>query len=236
MAALRSVISFTSPSALKSSEQRLVKKAKKSQKLRSDRATVAKASSEEAEQSKLVFPRRDVLISTTLAVAATSLPCSPAGAVTKPPKGFSVHTDQVDNYAFYYPFGWEEVVVKGQDVTFKDVIEPLESVGVNIIKTDKTDLTELGSPDLVARTLVEKVLSVPSQPVKLVSASERDVDGRKYYSFEFLAQAPNYVRRGLGTVAIGYGKFYTCITGANERRYGKVEEKLKAIVDSFQLL
>ena len=43
----------------------------------------------------------------------------------------------------------QEVQVKGQDVVFKDVIEPLESVSVNIIKTDKTSLAELGSPQEV---------------------------------------------------------------------------------------
>lgn len=39
--------------------------------------------------------------------------------------------------------------MKGQDVAFKDVIEPLESVSVSIIKTDKSNLSELGSADEV---------------------------------------------------------------------------------------
>ena len=39
--------------------------------------------------------------------------------------------------------------MKGQDVAFKDVIEPLESVSVSIIKTDKTTLAELGTADEV---------------------------------------------------------------------------------------
>jgi hypothetical protein len=43
----------------------------------------------------------------------------------------------------------QEVAVKGQDIAFKDVIEPLESVSVSIIKTDKASLEELGSPDEV---------------------------------------------------------------------------------------
>lgn len=36
--------------------------------------------------------------------------------------------DTQDGYGFLYPFGWQEIAVDGQDVVFKDVIEPLESV------------------------------------------------------------------------------------------------------------
>lgn len=45
-----------------------------------------------------------------------------------------------------YPYGWQEVAVKGQDIVYKDVIEPLESVSVSITQTDKADVTEFGSP------------------------------------------------------------------------------------------
>ncbi len=54
--------------------------------------------------------------------------------------------DPQDGYSFVYPFGWQEVAVKGQDVVYKDVIEPLESVSVSITQTDKADVTEFGSP------------------------------------------------------------------------------------------
>ena len=36
--------------------------------------------------------------------------------------------------------------MKGQDVVYKDVIEPLESVSVSLTSTDKKDITEYGSP------------------------------------------------------------------------------------------
>jgi photosystem II oxygen-evolving enhancer protein 2 len=44
----------------------------------------------------------------------------------------------------------QEVVVQGQDKVFKDVIEPLESVSVNLIPTVKQDIRELGSPQEVS--------------------------------------------------------------------------------------
>ena len=45
--------------------------------------------------------------------------------------GFEVVKDQQDAYQFVYPFGWQEVSIPGQDVVYKDVIEPLESVSVS---------------------------------------------------------------------------------------------------------
>ena len=61
-------------------------------------------------------------------------------------KEFAPVKDPQDGYSFVYPFGWQEVAVKGQDVVYKDVIEPLESVSVSITQTDKADVTEFGSP------------------------------------------------------------------------------------------
>ena len=34
-----------------------------------------------------------------------------------------------------------------QDVVYKDIIEPLESVSVNLVPTDKDDITLFGSPE-----------------------------------------------------------------------------------------
>jgi photosystem II oxygen-evolving enhancer protein 2 len=53
--------------------------------------------------------------------------------------------DLNDGYKFLYPFGWQEVLIDGADVVFKDVVEPLESVSVTMIKTDKKDISEYGS-------------------------------------------------------------------------------------------
>ncbi|XP_065048619.1 psbP-like protein 1, chloroplastic isoform X2 [Musa acuminata AAA Group] len=150
-------------------------------------------------------------------------------------KGFQAVLDKKDGYTFLYPFGWQEVVVQGQDKVFKDVIEPLESVSVNMVATGKQDVRDLGPPQQVAEALVKKVLSPTSQKTKLVEAAERDVDGKVYYTFEFIAQAPNYTRHALGAISIGNGKFYTLTTGANERRWGKMKDKLHEVVDSFKI-
>lgn len=80
--------------------------------------------------------------------------------------------DTQDGYAFLYPFGWQEISVDGQDVVFKDVIEPLESVSVNAVPTDKQDISEYGPIADVVLTLADKVLTAPSQPVKVIAANE----------------------------------------------------------------
>jgi PsbP len=41
---------------------------------------------------------------------------------------------------------WQEVSVGGQDVVYKDIIEPLESVSVAITPSDKDDITLYGEP------------------------------------------------------------------------------------------
>lgn len=65
-------------------------------------------------------------------------------------KGFQAVLDKKDGYTFLYPFGWQEVVVQGQDKVFKDVIEPLETVSVNMVATGKQDVRDLGPPQQVS--------------------------------------------------------------------------------------
>ena len=80
--------------------------------------------------------------------------------------------DTQDGYEFLYPFGWQEIAIDGQDVVFKDIIEPLESVSVNLLPTDKTDISEYGPLDDVVLTLADKVLTGPGQEVKIIAANE----------------------------------------------------------------
>ncbi|KAJ1435510.1 PsbP family [Sesbania bispinosa] len=150
-------------------------------------------------------------------------------------KGFLPVLDKKDGYSFIYPFGWQEVVIQGQDKVFKDVIEPLESVSVNMIPTGKQDIREFGSPQEVGETLIKKVLAPATQKTKIIDAKEQEIDGKAYYRFEFIAQAPNYTRHALSTVSIGNGRFYTLTTGANERRWEKMKDRLQTVVESFKI-
>ncbi|XP_024528072.1 psbP-like protein 1, chloroplastic isoform X2 [Selaginella moellendorffii] len=176
--------------------------------------------------------RRQILVG-----VGTLLLISPDVArAEKTPAGFKASLDKNDGYVFYYPFGWEEIVVKGQDVVYKDVIEPLESVSVNIVKTEKTDIHDFGPPDKLSKTLVEKFLTSPSQKTQVIEAKERETDGKPYYTFEFLAKDKTYTRHALAAVTVANGKFYALVTGANERRWNKMRDRLHSVVDSFRLL
>ncbi|XP_021757179.1 psbP-like protein 1, chloroplastic [Chenopodium quinoa] len=160
---------------------------------------------------------------------------TPISFAAESKKGFLPVTDKKDGYTFLYPFGWQEVSIEGEDKVFKDVIEPLESVSVNLVPTSKEDVKEFGPPDKVAETLIKKVLAPNNQKTKLVQAKEQDVEGKTYYTFEFTAQAPNYTRHALSVICINKGKFYTLTTGANERRWDKMKDRLYTVVDSFRV-
>jgi len=185
-----------------------------------------------AQQHSAATSRRQTLeLAATLALTPL---LSPAAAFAeKGPKGFVPVRDPQDGYSFLYPFGWQEVQIDGQDVVYKDVIEPLESVSVGMIPTDKKDVGEFGPINDVCMTLATKVLTSPKQTVDLVKAEERVIDGRKYYDFEFTAKASNYTRHAVASVTVGNGKFYTIVSGSNERRWGKMNNKLGTVIKSF---
>lgn len=174
--------------------------------------------------------RRTALLAATAFLAAST--SSPLQAQAK--GGFEVLKDAQDGYQFTFPFGWQEVSVSGQDTVYKDVIEPLESVSVSYIPTEKQSISEYGDVKEVSYTLVRKVLTTVNQDVKLVAAEERtDANGRLYYDFEYTASTPRYTRHALASVTIGNGKFYTLETGANERRWGKMKDKIAKVQKSF---
>lgn len=157
-------------------------------------------------------------------------------ALAKGPGGFNPVKDAQDGYSFLYPFGWQEVSVRGQDVVYKDIIEPLESVSVSLTPTDKASITEFGDLAEVCLTLADEVLTSPQQEVKLLGATEKTSNGRTYYEFEFAAKSPTYIRHAVAAVTVANGQFYTITTGANEKRWDKVKNKLQVVVNSFEVV
>lgn len=178
--------------------------------------------------------RRQLLQLVSLPTVGLAL-ADAAQAAGKAPKGFNPVVDQNDGYQFLYPFGWQEVSVRGTDVAYKDVVEPLESCSVTLTRTEKNDITEFGSPQEVAETLANEVLTAPGQEVKLLGATQRELKGHNYYEFEFIATAPRFQRHQVAVVAAANGNFYTLITGSSERRWGKMKDKLNTTVRSFSL-
>ncbi|XP_070024774.1 psbP-like protein 1, chloroplastic isoform X2 [Nicotiana sylvestris] len=89
-------------------------------------------------------------------------------------------------------------------------------------------LSWLSGLQKVAEILTKTFLVSPSQKTKLIHASERSVDDKTYYTFEFTAQVPNYARHAITAVCIGNGKFFTLTNGE------KMKDRLHTVVDSFQ--
>lgn len=65
---------------------------------------------------------------------------------------------------------------------------------------------------------------------------QRETKGKVYYEFEFTAKTQRYTRHSLAVVTADKGRFYTLTTGANERRWGKMKDKLQTTVRSFSLI
>eukprot|EP00877_Chromochloris_zofingiensis_P012266 jgi/Chrzof1/7293/Cz02g18040.t1_PSBPL[v5.2] len=178
--------------------------------------------------------RRQMLQLVTLPALSPLLPLQALAA--KAPKGFNPVQDMQDNYQFLYPFGWQEVAVGTADVVYKDVVEPLESVSVTMTTTEKKDITEYGEIQEVANTLAKDVLTAPGSEVNVVNTSKRDLKGRNYYEFEFTAKTHRFTRHTLAVVAVNDGKFYTLVTGAGEKRWNKMKDRLQTIVRSFSFI
>jgi photosystem II oxygen-evolving enhancer protein 2 len=190
------------------------------------------ASSEEesSSSSSSSLSRRQAVLSTAAGAVALTQNVNPSYALS----GFNVVKETREGYQFIYPVGWQEISVDGQAKVFKDIIEPLESISLNIYPTERESLKDIGTAQEVAETLVKQALSAPGALGKLLSAKERtDKDGHLYYSFEFVSKTKSYERHALTTVTITQGKFFTLTTGSSERRWDKMKDRLNAANDSF---
>lgn len=179
--------------------------------------------------------RREALIAAAaLATTVSNFGVAPAAQAGNIPGGFTGYSDSLKNYAFLYPFGWQEVSVDGVDVVFKDSIEALESVSLTIIPTKSEMLSDLGTADEVAKTLVNNILTAPSANPQILNATSREVEGKTYYQVEFTAKyGSSIIRHQFATVGLAGGKFFVLTTGCNERRWGKMQKKLEIIAKSF---
>ena len=186
-----------------------------------------------AASSEADFSRRQALSLLAMSASAT---IGGSDALAAIPKGYSAIKNAQKGYAFLYPFGWQEVSVDGAEVTVKDIIEPLESLSLEILPTNKADITEDGEVAPLAETLVKQVLVPPSQEGLVLSADMRENEGVKYYTIEYTAKARTFTRHSFTVLAVQRGRLYTITTGANERRWPIMQDKLKFVAKSFTLL
>ncbi|XP_020177454.1 uncharacterized protein [Aegilops tauschii subsp. strangulata] len=78
--------------------------------------------------------------------------------------------DRKAGYSFVCPFGWQEVSVQGQDKVYEDVIEPLESVSINMTPVTKEDIRNLSPPDPAVREWTSRLLCTTPMTSSTTSA------------------------------------------------------------------
>ncbi|KAI3470700.1 hypothetical protein Pfo_027363 [Paulownia fortunei] len=179
--------------------------------------------------------KRRALILGIGAMTVNSFPASPLLAEGKP-DNYEVFVDKIDGYSYYYPSDWRDFDFRGHDSAFKDRYLQLQNVRLSFIPTDKTDIHDMGPMEEVVANLVSNVYSAPTQVATILDMQERNIEGRNYCTFEYILTSPNFARAAFATIAIGNGRYYTLIVGANERRWRKVRNKLKVVADSFKVL
>lgn len=187
-------------------------------------------SSDEENKSK----RRLLLMGAGL-LSANLLPASPLFA-QEIPKNYDAFVDRIDGYSYVYPSDWTEFEFTGHDSGFKDRYLQLQNVRVRFIPTDKKDVHDLGPMEEVVSNLARHVYAAPNQVADILDMQEKSVDGKNYYTFEYILTSPNYSSTSIATIAIANGRYYTLIVGANERRWKRVRNKLKVVADSFRIL
>ncbi|KAL6011238.1 hypothetical protein ACLOJK_001683 [Asimina triloba] len=152
------------------------------------------------------------------------------------PKDYKAFVDRLDGYTYYYPADWRDFDFLGHDSAFKDRILSLQNVRVSFKPTAKTDIRDLGPMNEVIFDLVRNIYAAPNQTPTIFDIKERTTDGKHYWTFEYDLASPTFARSSFSTIAIGNGRFYTLIVGANERRWSRMRNKLKVVADSFKML
>ncbi|XP_054787672.1 photosynthetic NDH subunit of lumenal location 1, chloroplastic isoform X2 [Prosopis cineraria] len=168
-------------------------------------------------------------------LTASVLPATSLKAEEIPAK-YREFVDFTDGYSYIYPSDWKDFDFRGHDSAFKDRYLQLQNVRVRFIPTQKKDIHDLGPMEEVIYNLVKHVYAAPNQRPTIYDMQERSVDGKNYYTFEYVLTSPNYSSASFATIGIGNERYYTLIVGALERRWRRVRDKLKVVADSFKIL
>ncbi|XP_058768821.1 photosynthetic NDH subunit of lumenal location 1, chloroplastic-like [Vicia villosa] len=152
------------------------------------------------------------------------------------PDRYRAFVDYSDGYSYVYPSDWKEFDFRAHDSAFKDRYLQLQNVRVRFIPTEKKDIRDLGPMEEVVTDLVKHRYTAPNQIPTIYDMEERTIDGKHYYTVEFELASRNYGSACFTVLAIGNGRSYTLVVGANERRWKKVRNQLKVVADSFRLI
>jgi len=162
-----------------------------------------------------------------IALILTLGACSTGGAA-----GLEPFKSQDGRYGFLFPTGWTRVAVdNGPEVVYHDLINSDETLSLVISKLEnEVDLDDLGGADAVGERLFGEK---NNNPIQLIDASEREVDGRKFYDLEYSVDLEENSRHEIATVVVDRGYLYTLAASTSEQRWSKMQDTFKRVVSSF---
>ena len=163
-----------------------------------------------------------------IALVLTLGACSTGGAA-----GLEPFKSQDGRYGFLFPTGWTRVAVdNGPEVVYHDLINSDETLSLVISKLEnEVDLDDLGGADAVGERLFGEKNS--NNPIRLIDASEREVDQRKFYDLEYSVDSEVNNRHEFATVVVDRGYLYTLAASTSEERWSKMQDTFKRVVSSF---
>ena len=154
--------------------------------------------------------------------------------------GLEAYQSPDGRYTFFYPTGWTRVKVDGgPEIIYHDLINSNETLSlvVSDVKKD-VELEQLGTPNQVGQTLIDKVIAPEGsgRKVNLINANQRESSNHVFYDLEYELNLNEQDRHELATVVIDRGSLYTFAVGTNEERWNKVEKMFKNVIESFNFL
>jgi len=190
-----------------------------------------------SEESRETVPRRQLLTGGALSSVLSA--ASPAMA--------ELWVDGNLGYEFRFPTGPQKSVLKGYDVFYRDILEPLEYIGVKVVDTSRRDLDEVGTPQEVGEKLLKDVVPAGA-PQEIISAtSKKDEIGHRIdiieyaYQWKFDDAMARQLRRKKfqlhckAAVVIARKKQFVLTIAAEENRWPIRGEDYQIAIDTFKL-
>jgi photosystem II oxygen-evolving enhancer protein 2 len=178
---------------------------------------------------------KQIMVSLVLALAiGLQINIAPVQAA-----GLQGYVDTADGYKFLYPNGWVAVkTTKGADIIFHDLIESSENVSVVISQVDKDKkLSDLGTASDVGYKLGKNAIAPAGsgREAELVTAESHEAKGKTYYILEYDVKIPTGLRHNIASVVVSRGKLFTFNASTTDRRWSKMKQVFKEVVDSFSV-
>jgi len=172
---------------------------------------------------------------------ATLLPPSAALA-------FETYKDTISGFEFKYPTGLQKSSSKLYNYFVRDLVEPLESVGVRVQDTTRKSLDEVGDVNAVAQKLLDDTVPKGAPREVIKATSNKDKLGRRYdvieYAYQWKFDPDTAARLGRrrfqlhskALVIIDRKRQYLVLAAAEEPRWQINGDQLSSAIETFELI